>query len=121
MKKEILLTEVYKPYDLIKPIVKAYNSFKVFCKRAFDCLVILILTSGLFMMYFSYQAYHGKATPFEQVYIVGMNDRLDLLAEAQSQVQAQIEDNGLIPTVDSLRKEVSQLKSKVLEIGKKIK
>jgi len=50
-----------------------------------------------------------------------MNDRLDLLAESQSQVQAQIEDNGLIPTVDGLRKEVSQLKTKLLEINKKIK
>jgi len=121
MKKEITLTDVYKPFDIIKPLYNCYCSFKTFCKRAFDCLIILTLTSGLFMMYFSYQAYKGKPTPFEQVYIVGMNDRLDLLAESQSQVQAQIEDNGLIPTVDGLRKEVSQLKTKLLEINKKIK
>ncbi len=93
----------------------------LFVKRCFDTvfrtLMVLVLTAGFALFAFMWMAYNGKSTPFENIYIMNLNDNVQELA---GQI-TRIGDEGLFKTVDSLRKKVVVLEKSVAGLEVKVK
>lgn len=91
--------------SFIEPIHRAWASLKKACNWLIQAIIVLLLTAGLALFYFSYQAYNGKVTPFQNIELIGLENNTQELAG----------------TIEGLQDLVVSLKMRLDKLEKKIK
>lgn len=72
---------------IIEPYHAMAYKIKVALRWIINALIVLILASGVTLLYFSYLAYNGKPTPFTNIEMIGLENNMQELAGTLSGVQ----------------------------------
>lgn len=99
------------------PLTRVGNGVKRVTVELFRALIVLLLTSGILMMYFSWQAYNGNSTPFETIYMMQLNDNMKDISKAVANIQ----DNDIALRMDAAEESMLNFHNKLKAVQGQLK